>query len=389
MKDLFPPADVQVEVEPGVIDLRWGHPPAELLPAEAFRAAVDAALARQGVAALSYGRVGGPASLIEPLADWLARHGDPIPAGNRMFITAGISQGLDLVCTLFSQPGDVALVESPVYHLALKVLADHGLELVPVEADAEGMRPDRLAAALEQVRRSGRRARFIYTVPTYNNPSSATMPVDRRREVVTLAEAAGAVILEDDVYRHLWFGAPPPPPLQSFAAPGVVIRLGSFSKLLAPGLRLGWLLAPPAVVDRCNDSGLLDSGGGLSHLVAHGAGEFIRMGLLDAHVPRLRAEYKARCDALWDGLTEHMPDGVAWTQPGGGFFVWVTLPDGIESEDLRQSAAREGVAFVPGRRFCCCGGCERSLRLAFSFLDEAQLREGAKRLAKALTLLRG
>lgn len=384
MRDFFPPRDVQVEVEPGVIDLRWGHPAAELLPAGSFRAAVDSALTRQGIAALSYGRVGGPASLIEPLTDWLARYGDPIPAGNRMFITAGISQGLDLLCTLFSQPGDVALVESPVYHLALKVLRDHGLELMPVEADAAGMRPDLLADALEQVRQSGRRARFIYTVPTYNNPSSATMPVERRHEVVALAASAGATILEDDVYRHLWFDALPPPSLQSVAEPGVVIRLGSFSKILAPGLRLGWLLAPPAVVDRCNDSGLLDSGGGLSHLVAHGAGEFIRMGLLDAHVPHLRASYKARCNALLDGLAKHMPEGVTWTRPGGGFFVWATLPEGIESEGLRDAAARERVAFVPGSRFCCCGGCERSLRLAFSFWSEEELKEGARRLGAAL-----
>ncbi len=387
MSELFPPRDVQVEVEPGVIDLRWGHPAAELLPAAAFRSAVDSALAGQGIAALSYGRVGGPASLTDPLTDWLARHGDPVPPGNRMFITAGISQGLDLVCTLFSQPGDVALVESPVYHLALKVLRDHGLELVPVEADSDGIRPGLLSDALHQVRQSGRCARFIYTVPTYNNPSSATMPVDRRREVVALAASASATILEDDVYRHLWFDAPPPPPLQSYAEPGVVIRLGSFSKILAPGLRLGWLLAPPAVVDRCNDSGLLDSGGGLSHLVAHAAGEFIRMGLLDAHVPRLRASYQARCAALLNGLAEHMPEGVTWTRPGGGFFVWVTLPDGIESEDLRAAAARERVTFVPGSRFCCCGGCERSLRLAFSFLGEDELKEGTRRLGAALRSL--
>jgi DNA-binding transcriptional MocR family regulator len=386
MNDLFPPRDVQVEVEPGVIDLRWGHPAAELLPSEAFRSAVDVALERQGIAALSYGRVGGPAALIEPLTDWLARHGDPIPPGNRMFITAGISQGLDLVCALFSQPGDVALVESPVYHLALKVLQDHGLELTPVDTDANGMRPDSLAAALERVRRDGRRARFIYTVPTYNNPSSATLPVDRRQEVAALAASAGATILEDDVYRHLWFDAPPPPPLQSLAEPGVVLRLGSFSKILAPGLRLGWLLAPSDIVDRCNASGLLDSGGGLSHLIAHAAGQFINMGFLDAHVPRLRASYKARCAALLQGLTEQMPEGVMWTRPAGGFFVWVTLPEGIESEALQARAAREGVAFAHGGRFCCCGGCERNLRLAFSFFSEEELKEGALRLGVALRL---
>ena len=211
------------------------------------------------------------------------------------------------------------------------------------------------------------------------------MPAGRRREVVALTEAAGATVLEDDVYRHLWFNAPPPAPLQAYGEPGSVIRLGSFSKILAPGLRLGWLLAPPAVVERCNDSGLLDSGGGLSHFAAHVAGEFITMGLLDRHVDRLRQSYEARGEALVAGLAEFMPPGVTWTRPGGGFFVWVTLPDGMDSANLQSRAQAAGVAFVPGSRFCCCGGCEGNIRLAFSLLDETELREGAKRLAQALT----
>ena len=152
MSSLSFPGDVQLEIAPGMIDFRWGHPAAELLPAEEFARAANAALARRGVAALSYGRNGGPMSLIEPLADWLARHDDPIPEGHRMFITAGISQGLDLLCTLFSAPGEVVLVESPVYHLALKIFRDHGLILAPVDADAHGMRPEALAEALEQLR---------------------------------------------------------------------------------------------------------------------------------------------------------------------------------------------------------------------------------------------
>jgi 2-aminoadipate transaminase len=387
MNDAFPPADVQLEVPPGVIDFRWGHPAASLLPARQLAQAAEAAMARAGVAALSYGRVGGPASLIGPLKDWLVRSGDPIPPGNDLFVTAGISQALDLLCTLFSEPGDVAVVESPVYHLALKVFADHKLALEPVEADGDGMQPASLAEALSRIKAEGKRARFIYTVPTYNNPSSATMPEARRGEVVGLAESAGATILEDDVYRHLWFEAPPPPPLQSFGQPGSVIRLGSFSKILAPGLRLGWLLAPPEIVERCKDSGLLDSGGGVSHFAAHVAGEFISMGLLDPHVAHLRQSYRERCTALLDGLAQCMPPGVTWSRPGGGFFVWLTLPTEVDAAELQDRASQAGVAFVPGTRFCCCGGCEQSIRLAFSLLDEPDLHEGAKRLARALTFI--
>jgi DNA-binding transcriptional MocR family regulator len=384
MNALFPPRDVQLEVPPGIIDFRWGHPPASLLPAASLARAAESALTRKGVAALSYGRVGGPASLIEPLIDWLARNDDPIPTGHRLFVTAGISQGLDLLCTLYSAPGDVTLVESPVYHLALKVFRDHGHSLVPVAADADGVQPDVLADALVRVRASGQRPRFIYTVPTYNNPSSATAPHARRTQLVALAEAAGAVILEDDVYRHLWFSTPPPPPLQSYGAPGSVIRLGSFSKILAPGLRLGWLSATPEVVERCNDSGLLDSGGGLSHLTAMMVGEFIAQGLLDPHVAHLRGSYRKRCETLLAALAEHMPPGARWTRPDGGYFVWVTLPDDGDPERIRAHAEATGVAFVPGSRFCCCGGCERNIRLAFSLLDEDELREGARRLGVAL-----
>jgi DNA-binding transcriptional MocR family regulator len=149
------------------------------------------------------------------------------------------------------------------------------------------------------------------------------------------------------------------------------------------------MVASPEIVRRCNDSGLLDSGGGLSHLVAHGAGEFIRMGLLDTHVARLRASYQARCSALLQGLAAHMPDGIAWTQPGGGFFVWLTLPEEANSEALQARATQEGVAFVPGSRFCCCGGCERSLRLAFSFHNEDELKAGAQRLSASLRAAHG
>jgi DNA-binding transcriptional MocR family regulator len=384
MSDLFPPRDVQLEIPPGVIDFRWGHPAASLMPAEVLALAAESALAKGGVAALSYGRIGGPGVLIDPLANWLARHGDPLLPGNRLFITAGISQGLDLLCTLFAAPGEVALVESPVYHLALKVFRDHGLTLAPVQGGADGLEPASLAEALARVKAEGRVARFLYTVPTYNNPSGATMPAAAREEAVAQAEAAGVVVLEDDVYRHLWFDAPPPPPLQSYAAPGAVIRLGSFSKLLAPGLRLGWLSAPPSVVERCSDSGLLDSGGGLSHFAAHVAGEFMALGLLDGHVERLRQSYRARCAALLAALAEFMPPGVRWSRPGGGFFTWVTLPEGVDRVDFQVRAEAAGVAFVPGDRFCCCGGGEDSIRLAFSFLGEAELREGAQRLAQAL-----
>ena len=178
-----------------------------------------------------------------------------------------------------------------------------------------------------RLRREQRQARFLYLVPNFGNPTGATLPLDRRQAIAALAHEADLTILEDDVYRHLWFDAPPPPPLSDLA-PDHVIRLGSFSKLLAPGLRVGWLIAPPEIVRRCADSGLLDSGGGISHFAAHVVAAFMELGLFDAHVERLRAAYRARRDLFCAALARHLPDGCQWQAPGGGFFVWVRAAGG-------------------------------------------------------------
>jgi 2-aminoadipate transaminase len=377
--------DVQFSLRPGIIELRWGDPAPELLPVAELSQAAAWTLEHDGPNALNYGAEQGPGALIEPLCDWLAAHGDPVTSPEHVFITGGVSQGLDLLCTLFTRPGNAVLVESPVYHLALRVFRDHGLELVPVAGDSEGLRPDALKDALAGGQRAGRQPAFLYTVSTFNNPTGAIMPESRRRAVVKLAREAGVTILEDDVYRHLWYDVPPPPPLQAFASDGNVIRLGSFSKILAPGLRVGWLYASPEIVRRCAGSGLLDSGGGQSHFAAHVAAAFIRLGLLDEHLARLRQAYAGRRDALLAALEASMPSTCSWSRPGGGFFVWVRLPEGINSMKLLLLAEKEGVSFAPGPRFCSGGGGESHLRLAFSLLPEAELAEGAKRLARAIS----
>jgi len=380
--------DAQHFMRPGIVEFTWGHPDLGLFPAEGLARAAALTLARADRAPLCYGAVQGPGCLIEQLCTWLGqREGRAIPQ-ERMFIVGGLSQGLDLLCTLYTRPGDAILVDSPTYHLALRVFRDHGLELIPVTGDADGLRPDALADALKDLRseqrqrRPRRRARFLYLVPNFGNPTGATIPLARRGAIAALVQEADLTILEDDVYRHLWFDAPPPP--LSDLVPERVIRLGSFSKLLAPGLRVGWLHAPAEVVRRCADSGLLDSGGGVSHFAAHVVAAFMELGLFDAHVELLRAAYRERRDLFCAALARYLPDGCEWQVPGGGFFVWVRLPEGVDAAALLPQAEASGVSYVPGTRFCADGRGRSHIRLAFTLLSPEELEEGAKRLGAVL-----
>ena len=375
--------DVQYTMRPGVAELRWGHPDLALFPAEGLVRAAEVALLRDGAAALSYGADQGPGRLIAQLCAWLGqREGGVIPP-EQVFIAGGLSQGLDLLCTLYTRPGDPILVDSPTYHLALRIFRDHQLDLVPVAGDADGLRPVALAEALARLHREQRRAPFLYTIPNFGNPTGATLPLARRQAIAALAQDAGLTILEDDVYRHLWFDAPPPPPLSDLA-PGNVIRLGSFSKLLAPGLRVGWLIASSEVVQRCAGSGLMDSGGSISQFTGHVVAAFMELGLFDPHVELLRAAYRARRDLFCAALARYLPDGCQWQAPNGGFFVWVRLPEGMDAETLLPQAEAAGVSYVPGTHFCAGGDGAGFVRLAFTLLSPEELEEGARRLGKVL-----
>jgi 2-aminoadipate transaminase len=376
--------DVQLFLRPGIVEFGWGNPDSDLLPVADVARAAEIALQRWGRQALSYGAEQGPGRLIQALQGWLARQEGASLPEQQLFVTAGVSQALDLICTLFTQPGDVALVESPVYHLALRIFRDHGLELVPVAADEHGLQTDVLAEVLDSLRLQDRRPRFLYTVPTFNNPTGMTMATERRQALVALAQRAELLVLEDDVCHALWFDAPPPPSVYALAPAGPIVRLGSFSKILAPGLRLGWLSASPEFVQRCVRSGLLDSGGGVSHFAAHVVAEFIELGLLDDHVERLRAAYGRRRDGLLQAMDRFLPPGCSWRAPGGGFFVWLRLPEGYDSGRFLSQAEAAGVSYVPGSRFYVGAGGERYARLAFSLVSLQELEEGVRRLASAL-----
>ena len=381
-------ADVQYDLRSGIVELKAGHPDLALLPAAGLLQATQVILEREAAQALSYGAEQGPDCLIQQLSGWLARIEGAKPPRERMMITGGASQALDMLCLLLTQPGDIALVPSPTYHLALRVLRDHRLELLSVPSDSEGLQVDALEETLKSLQGRQKQPRLLYLVSTFNNPTGITLDVARRKAVAELARQYDLIVVEDDVYYQLWYDQPPPPAVYNLSVSEAVIRLGSFSKILAPGLRLGWMTAPPQIVQRCIQSGVLDSGGGLGHFTAHVVAAFIELGLLDDHVETLRGKYLERRNLLVDALAEHLPEDCHWMTPPGGFYVWLRLPKEINSTVFLRTAEDAGVSYIPGVKFFAHGGGENYCRLNFTMVALNELEEGAYRLASALSKYR-
>ncbi len=375
--------DIQLTLRPGIIELGRGHPDLALLPGAALAQAATLAL-QQDNAALAYGAEQGPGRLITQLCTRFEQMEGITPLPEHLCITGGISQALDMLCTLLTRPGDVVLIESPSYHLAPRIFRDHGLTLAPVPCDEQGIRLDLLETLHKTLTLQGRQPRLLYTVPTFNNPTGISLVSERRSALVSFAQHTGLTVVEDDAYRELWFDAPPPTPLYNLTPAGPVIRLGSFSKVLAPGLRLGWMLAAPDIVRGCVGSGLLDSGGGINHFTAHVVAAFLAEGLLEPHIATLRTNYRQRRDLLLGALARYLPDTCTWIPPLGGFFVWLRLPPAVHSAALLPQAEAAGVSYLPGVYCYTGGGGETHLRLACSLLSPADLEEGVRRLATVL-----
>ena len=368
----------------GVIDLGWGHPDPSLLPVEALRDAAARMFDRFGYRALTYGPSEGPGPLRAWICERLGLVDGRAPALDEVALTAGNSHGIDQAATLFAAPGDVVLVEDPTYHLAVRILRDHPVELAAVPCDEGGLRVDALADAVGRLRRAGRRLAFVYTIPTFHNPTGRSLVPDRRQALVDLAAAEGLLVLEDDAYRELSYEGPPPPSLWSIAEQGTVIRLGSFSKSLAPGLRVGYLTADAALAARVVRSGVLDSGGGISQFAALVTGELARSGAYASHVAMLIDGYRARRDALLTALSQALPAGSAWDVPAGGYFAWIRLPDGVHPRALLDAARARGAAFIPGDVFHLDRpATSRTIRVSFSRYPPDALREAARRLGEA------
>jgi len=369
--------------DPDVIDLGIGQPGFDLLPLRIMRRAAAVRMAEGDATFLNYGYEQGDGRFRVALARYLNEQtGVEVDAGQIM-ATAGASQALDMICTYFTEPGDTVFVERPSYFLALRIFADHKLNVVEIATDENGLVLEALEEALAQ-----HKPTFLYTIPTFQNPSGVTLPAERRQRLVELSAEHDFLIVADEAYHLLDYSACPPPPMSSFddgaRHSGRVLSVGSFSKILAPGLRLGWVQAHPSLLETLTSSGLLDSGGGLAPFTSNLVRVVLDRGWQEEHRHFLRQTYQRRATALAEALHTHLGDRVTFHMPQGGFFIWVALPQGMDAAQLLPHAHQQKTSFHPGAKFGSHPSLSRYLRLSFAFYNEEKLEEGVRRLARVV-----
>jgi 2-aminoadipate transaminase len=372
--------------DPEVISFAGGLPAPEVFPVEEFNAACDRVLKEWGAQALQYGSTDGYLPLREMIARHTSRYGISISPDN-ILITSGSQQALDLIGKVFINPGDRILVEEPTYLGALQAWNAYGAEYVTVPMDDNGM----VTEALENALRSG--VKFIYVLPNFQNPTGVTLSLERRQELIEIADRYGVPIIEDDPYGQLRYEGENLPSIVSMDNDfrrngsneyrGNVIYLSTFSKTLAPGLRLAWVIAPNQVIKKLVQA---KQGADLhtatfNQIVAFEVG---RGGFLDRHIWLIRRIYGERRNLMLDAMEELFPPGVQWTKPKGGLFLWGMLPKGMDTTEIFKIAVKRKVAFVPGTSFYALGGGENTMRLNFSYSNPEQIHAGIERLANVL-----
>ncbi len=371
---------------PEMISFAGGLPAPEVFPVAEFQVASQSILGQHGPQALQYSTTEGYRPLREMIARHTARYGIHVEPEN-ILITSGSQQALDLIGKIFINPGDRLLVEKPTYAGALQAWNAYQADYISIALDDEGMQTDALEAAL----RAG--PKFIYVLPNFHNPAGVTLALDRRQRLVELADRYGVPLIEDDPYGQLRYEGEHLPPLvvldgqlqgrEGIPYSGNVLYLSTFSKTLAPGLRLGWVVAPAEVIQR-----LVQAKQGVdlhtSTLAQMMAFEVARGGFLDRHVRFIRTVYSERRDAMLAALQKYVPAAVHWTTPQGGLFLWVTLPEAMDATEILQAAIAENVAFVPGASFFADGSGRHTLRLNFSNANPERINEGMRRLGIVL-----
>lgn len=365
----------------GIISFAGGLPDPATFPVRELKEITTHVLEHEANLALQYGPTEGDARLRDELVKWMAKDGIRCTR-DQVLITIGSQQGLDIIGHVFLDPGDLIVVELPSYMAALQVFRAYRAEMVGVPQDDDGMRPDVLEATLSRLRTEGRRPKLIYVVPDFQNPSGVTMSHDRRQRLLELAREYHTLVVEDNPYRELRFEGIAPPPLAALDHEGRVIYLSTFSKTLCPGLRVAWMMASAELTRQCVTAkqGMDLCCPAFTQAIAR---EFCARGHIYTRVPDIVARYRRKRDVMLQALGREMPDGVTWTRPQGGLFLWVRLPEGMDTERLLPVAVEEeAVAYVVGSGFHADGGGKNAMRLNFSFPSEAEIEEGIRRLAR-------
>jgi 2-aminoadipate transaminase len=365
-----------------VISLAGGMPDTSTFPPDSYAAVMRTVAVDSCAKALQYSPTEGLALVKNCIAQVMAAEQMEVDH-DELLVTTGGQQVIDLVCKTLLDPGDVVVTEAPTYPGAVPTFCAYQADVVQVTMDRDGMRVDELEATLDELERSGRRPKFIYTVPNFHNPAGVTLSFDRREELVRIAAERELLVLEDNPYGLLRYEGTPLPTLYSLDGGEFVIYASTFSKILSPGVRLGWATAPPPVLSKMN-IGKQASDLCSSSISQHFVGAYFDSGPWQDYVLSLIEIYRRRRDVMLDALAEHFPREAEWTHPQGGLFIWATLPDYIDTTDLLARALEEHVAFVPGRAAFVDGRGGSSMRLNFSGADEDEIREGIRRIGEVV-----
>ena len=368
--------------QPDIISFAGGLPGPETFPVADFEDISCEILREKGAVALQYGTTEGEKPLREEVAKYLAREKSNINAEN-ILITAGSQQGLDIIAKIFLDPNDIAIVELPTYIGGIQAFRAYRAKMIGIVQDDHGMKMDQLEATLKKLADRRKKPKFIYVVPDFQNPSGVTMSLERRKRLLELAHQYEVPIIEDSPYKDLRYKGNSIPAIYSLDKENYVIVLGTFSKLLCPGLRLAWIMAPSDWMDRmivAKQSMDLCCPSYTQLLVA----EYMKRGLLHAQVEKIRKIYGRKLEFMLESLAKYMPKGVEWSKPEGGLFLWIKLPKRMSANELFPKAIKNKVAYVVGSAFHCNDKGQNTMRINFSYSTEQQIDQGIQRLANMI-----
>lgn len=369
-----------------VISFAGGLPDIPSLPGEELIRAARAVIDREQKEALEYGGTFGPLPLRDAIAERSSRiEGIPVTR-DHVIIASGSAHAIGLVCETLLDPGDIVMVESPNFPGSMRTIRSFGATQVAIPMDEQGMRCDVLGEELQKLADQGKRAKFIYCIPTHQNPAGCTLQLDRREQLLELAKRFNTFVLEDDAYGELWFETPPPPSIFSLSNGDHGIKVSSFSKIIATGLRMGWIMGPPALVSRV---AALRYDMGSSPFLGRVIAEMMRNGDLDRHILNLRRTYLKKLERVEDALQKYTSDYATYVRPLGGFFLWLQLRPDLNSRDVQMAANERGVVVGQGPQFFADGKATNHIRLAFSYVAMEEIEEGIHRLGEAMAEVAG